>query len=157
MSRRSCLGLALLWCNVASAEPLVAHDAHEVRLMVAGKARRAVQLRPSTTGWRLELGTSRARVAEVFDVTPNTPARTFTLAVTAGEVVFDRTRFAGGHAYRLQLFTGDAPLATGFVYLVAEAPAKEAPRRRAQELRFEPAEDAPAADDRIQPVPKAPL
>jgi hypothetical protein len=149
--------IALFLAGTAWAEPLVARNGDEVRLVVAQKPRKALRIKPTASGWRLELGGARANgVAEVFDVTPGSPARTFNLAVSGGEVLFDRDRFTGGHAYRVQLFSDGRAGASGFVYLVAEAPVKVAPHG-AQRVRFE-AEEAPPPparpSDEIQPIKK---
>jgi hypothetical protein len=148
------------WAGLAQAEPLVARNGEEVRLVVAQKPRKALRLKPTPNhdGWRLELGSTRANgVAEVFDVTPGTQARTYNLSISAGEVLFDRARFVGGHAYRVQLFVDGRAGASGFVYLVAEGPAKVAPRTT-QRVRFDAEEPAPAKSaDEIQPIKKSPL
>ena len=157
---RAPIAFALLACLAGSAlaEPLTARNADEVRLTVAQKTRKALRLKPASEGWRLQLGGVGERgVAEVFDVTPNTPARTFTLPVSGGDLLFDRTRFSGGHVYRVQLRAGDRPGASGFVFLVADPPAKELPRKRAERVRFDANEPAQPSDDSIQPVAKAPL
>jgi hypothetical protein len=147
----------LLAGTAAFADGLPARNGDEVRLNVNQKSKKALRLRPAGEGWRLELGVTNANgVADVFDVTPGTPARTMAVNVNGGSILFDRVRFAGGHAYRVQLHSDGKATASGFVFLVPDPPAKEAPRRGAERLRFE-TDDKPVGDDKIQPVEKAPL
>ena len=137
---------SLLLSATAAAEPaLKALDPH-VRVVNA-RGHKALNLKASPTGWRLELRGEDDGVAEVFDVTPGSPARTVTLALRRGLVTFDRARFAGGHVYRVALRGDAATLGVGFVYLYPEAPAKmAAPERpRVQRLGFD-ASDAKGGD-----------
>jgi hypothetical protein len=151
----------LLFGAVAQADGLPARNGDEVRLNVNQKSRKATRLRPSSEGWRLELAASSANgAADVFDVTPGTPARTLSVMVNGGSLLFDRVRFVGGHAYRVQLRSNGRAIDSGFVFLVADPPLKVAPRRGAERLRFEPDEASKSskpADDKIAPVEKAPL
>jgi hypothetical protein len=155
---KSLLVASLLLSIPAAAEPLKARNTKEVRVAVSGKELRGLQVRPSTEGWKLELGAQRGSGAvEVIDVTPGTPARFVTVAITAGEVLFDRVRFLGGHVYRVQLRVDGQPSASGYVYLVPETPVKEAPRSRAERVRFDANEPEAKKDDAILHVEKSPL
>jgi hypothetical protein len=154
---RSTVFFLLLVSIAAHADALRARNGREVRVMVAQKPRRAIEVTPSAPGWRLEVDARGA--AEVFDVTPGTPARTFSLPVSAGALLFDRNRFAGGHVYRVQLRAGDSST-SGFVYLRPDPPTKDAPRRPREvtRLRFDTEEKAPPpSKDVILPVQKGPL
>ena len=155
---KSLLVASLLLSIPAAAEPLKARNTKEVRVAVAGRELRGLQVRPTTEGWRLELGAQRGSgAAEVIDVTPGTPARFVTVAITAGEVLFDRVRFVGGHVYRVQLRVDNQPSASGYVYLVPETPVKEAPRSRTERVRFDGNEQEAKHDVGIAPVEKSPL
>ena len=154
MSRALAL-LTLTLASTAQAEPLVPKNAVEVRLS-APRGKRAFALHPTKDGWLLELGPSAANgVAEVIDLTPGTPARTVALSVLGGQLRFDRARFAGGHAYRVQLRFDGKLGASGLVYLTPEAPAKDAPKKTIQRLRFDPDESASPTGDAIQTVDKS--
>jgi hypothetical protein len=148
----------LLVSSIALADGLPARNGDEVRVSVSQKSRKATRLRPSSEGWRLELGASSANgAAEVFDVTPGTPARTLSVMINGGSLLFDRTRFAGNHVYHVQLRSDGKANASGFVFLVADAPVKEAPRKGAERVRFESDEPSKPGDDKIQTVEKSPL
>jgi hypothetical protein len=155
------LFLSFLLCGaVAQADGLPARNGDEVRLNVNQRSRKATRLRPTGEGWRLELSATSANgAADVFDVTPGTPARTLSVMVNGGSILFDRVRFAGGHAYRVQLRSNGRAAESGFVFLVADPPPKELPRRGAERLRFddETAKSSKTSDDKIAPVEKAPL
>jgi len=156
-----CVVIGLLLCMglAAFADGLPARNGDEVRLSVNQKSRRATRLRPSPSGegWRLELGSTSANgAADVFDVTPGTPARTLAVSINGGSILFDRVRFAGGHVYRVQLRTDGKAGASGFVFLMADPPAKEPVRRGTERVRFDTDEPAPG-DDGIKPVDKSPL
>jgi hypothetical protein len=155
---KSLLVASLLLSIPAAAEPLKARNTKEVRVAVSGKELRGLQVRPSTEGWRLELGAQRGSgVVEVIDVTPGTPARFVSVAITAGEVLFDRVRFVGGHVYRVQLRVDGQPSASGYIYLAPETIVKEAPRSRAERVRFDANEPEAKKDDAILHVEKSPL
>ena len=155
---KSLLVASLLLSIPAAAEPLKARNTKEVRVAVSGRELRGLQVRPSTEGWRLELGAQRGSgAAEVIDVTPGTPARFVTVAITAGEVLFDRVRFVGGHVYRVQLRVDGQASASGYIYLMPETPVKEAPRSRAERVRFDANEPEAKKDDAILHVEKSPL
>jgi hypothetical protein len=157
--RSASLAFVLLFFASAGAEPLVARNGDEIRLLVAQKPRKAVRLKPEPqAGWRLELGGPHVSgVAELIDVTPGTPARTIAIAVSGGAAILDQVRFTGGHAYHVQVHLDGQPSASGFVYLVSGPPAKAAPRRGTQRIRFDK-DDAPApASDELQPSRKGGL
>jgi hypothetical protein len=146
----------LLVSTSAAAEPLIARNASDVRIAVAGKARHALALKPLPAGggWRLELAAD-ASAADIVDVTPGTPARTITVAVLGRTLRFDGVRFAGGHVYDVRLrAAGKTP--SGFIYLYPAPAAKEKPRKGAERVRFD-VDEAPAADDAIAPIDKGPL
>lgn len=149
---------SLLLSIPAAAEPLKARNTKEVRVAVSGRELRGLQVRPTSEGWRLELGAQRGSgAAEVIDVTPGTPARFVTVAITAGEVLFDRVRFVGGHVYRVQLRVDGQASASGYIYLAPEIVAKEPKRGHAERVRFDENEPAAAHDDAILHVEKSPL
>jgi hypothetical protein len=148
------LVLSGLFSGFAAAEPsLKALSGRQVRVAVAQKGKMALAVRASASGWRLELRAADNGVAEVFDVTPGSPSRTWTLAMTGGLVTFDRGRFAGGHTYRVSLHVDTQTTGVGFVYLYPEAPAKmAAPERpRTQRLRFD-GDDAKEAEGDSSPT-----
>ncbi|HEX4462311.1 MAG TPA: hypothetical protein VIA18_30250 [Polyangia bacterium] len=135
--------------GTAHSEPaLKALNARSVHVAVAAKGKSAVAVHASASGWRLELRAADSGVAEVFDVTPGSPTRTWTLAMNGGLVTFDRARFVGGHTYRVSLHVDTTTTGVGFVYLYPEAPAKlpKPERPRAQQLRFD-ANDKGGDDD----------
>lgn len=134
--------------------PLKALSARQVHVSVASKGKTALAVRPSPSGWRLELREADNGVAEVFDVTPGSPSRTWTLAMTGGLVTFDRARFAGGHTYRVSLHVDTTTTGVGFVYLYPEPPAKIAAPAppRTQRLRFDNADTHGEDDDETPTV-----
>jgi hypothetical protein len=139
----------------AQAEPqLKALSARQVHVSVASKGKTALAVRPSASGWRLELREADNGVAEVFDVTPGSPSRTWTLAMNGGLVTFDRARFAGGHTYRVSLHVDTTTTGVGFVYLYPEPPAKIAAPAppRTQRLRFDNADTHGDDDDETPTV-----
>ncbi len=139
----------------AQAEPaLKALSARQVHVSVASKGKTALAVRPSASGWRLELREADNGVAEVFDVTPGSPTRTWTLAMNGGLVTFDRARFAGGHTYRVSLHVDTTTTGVGFVYLYPEPPAKIAAPAppRTQRLRFDSADTHGDDDDETPTV-----
>jgi hypothetical protein len=139
------LGLAL----PASAEPLQAVNARDVRVTL-GKLQKAlgVDETPEKDGWRLQLRAPADGVAEVFDVTPGTPAITFSLRLVAGLISFDISRFAGGHTYHVAI-RGKSGTSAGLVYLYPDAvAAKQARRNATTRVKFEE-HDAPAGDGEI--------
>ena len=140
--------------GTAHAEPaLKALNARSVHVAVAQKGKSAVAVHASASGWRLELRAADSGVAEVFDVTPGSPSRTWTLAMNGGLVTFDRARFAGGHTYRVSLHVDTTTTGVGFVYLYPEAPAKlpKPERPRVQQLRFD-GNDTQGGDDNSGPT-----
>ncbi len=135
-----------------------------VRVKVGNNLRKGVGLRGEGDGWHLELPVSHPTeavdVAEIFDVTPGAPARTWTLAVRNDELRFDLQRFVGGHSYRVQLFSGDERRDTLWVLLFPSPRIEQtkelvrAPKEPPQQLRFVDHEPA-ASDDAIKPVAKS--
>lgn len=110
--RVATLILALLVSLPAAAVPLRAKNGSTMNLKVAGKHERGIGLRTDGKAWRLEIGALEG-TAEVFDVTPNVIASKWVVPVVNGALVFDATRFIGGHAYRVDLRHGGS----AFVYL----------------------------------------
>ena len=152
-------GTLLIPVAARASAPLPARDGESVRVVVNQRSRAAVALRPRAGAWRLSLAVG-ATSAEIVDVTPGTPARTLTLAVDGGELVFDDARFAGGHVYQVRLrLPRDRHDAIGFVYL-HPAPVAPSRARGPQHMSFgdEPTEaptPPPSSDDAIAPVPKS--
>lgn len=157
------LVLALLFLSLpAAADPLKAENASDVRVPMAAKLQRALGVRVTTEkdGWRLQLRAPVEGVAEVFDVTPGSPAVTFTLRLVAGMISFDLARFSGGHTYHVAVRSPQS-VSTGLVYLYPDASAVKQQARRgaagATRVRFEDNEPAPAGSDEITPEKKGSL
>ena len=144
------LALALLVSLPVAADPLKAVNAQDVRVPLAAKPLRALGVRgtPEKDGWRLQLRTPSDGTAEVFDVTPGTPAITFTLRLVAGLISFDLGRFAGGHTYHVAV-RGKSATSSGLVYLYPDAPIAKQSRAAATRVKFEDNEPAPAGSDEI--------
>jgi hypothetical protein len=142
----------------AFGQPLKARNVKEVRVALSGRAFKGLQVRPTPEGWRLQLGATQGTgSAEIIDVTPGTPARTVTVPISAGDVLFDRVRFAGGHVYRVQLRVDGQAASSGYVYLAPEVIAKEPKRAETERVKFDANEPAPAHEDAILHVEKSPL
>jgi hypothetical protein len=153
---RMAFAFVLLLALPVAAEPLKASNAQDVRVSVAARPQRALGVRatPDQSGWRLQLRAPVEGVAEVFDVTPGTPAITFTLRLVAGLISFDLARFAGGHTYHVAVKSASATgsgTSTGLVYLYPNATTLKQPRRAAAtRVRFDEHEaKAPAGSDEI--------
>jgi hypothetical protein len=156
--RKALVTAVLLFALPAAADSLKAANAREVRVAVASRSQRALGVRASADGsWRVQLRGPGAGTAEIFDVTPGTPAITLMVPVMAGQLVLDGVRFAGGHVYHV-VVRAEGQLASGFVYLYPEAKVAKEPRRAAaQRVRFDEGERPASGDDVIAPVKKAPL
>lgn len=137
---------ALFWSGIAAAAPFQARHAERVRVRVAGQMREGFGVRARAGVWRLDVGLAAARAsAEIIDVTPRTAARTLVVAVIGGELLFDPSRFTGGHVYRVQLRSAGSPLESAFVYLYPDVDLKVAPRPRgAKKVTFTADEPRPS-------------
>jgi hypothetical protein len=138
----------------ALAAPLEARNAEPVRVTVAKQAKQGFGLRARPEGWRLDLGPVGGNAtAEVVDITPGTAARTLMVVVNGDSLLFDNTRFWGGHVYRVQLRRAGQPVSSGIVYLYPDPQLKEAPRST-QPARVKFAADEQPADS-AAPAPVA--
>ena len=78
------------------------------------------------------------------------------LPMNGGELVFDATRFAGGHVYQLQVRGAGAKVASGFVYLYPQvaAPKGGSKRPAPQHLKFDEDAASSGGGDAIQIISK---
>ena len=146
------------WCAlaVAVAEPLPVKHIGAIHVSVANRKQKALGLHALRSGgWRLDLE-GDGDSADVIDLTPGTPARTFTVAVITNTLKFDALRFVGGHIYRVQLNGAKRP-SVSLVYLYPGAPTAQRPKKAAaQRLRFD-TEETPTHGDGISRVDKGKL
>jgi hypothetical protein len=128
-----------------------------MRLKVGNGTRRGVGLSHEADGWHLELASVESTIAQIIDVTPGAPARTLTLAIHDGELIFDPRRFAGGHVYQVSLMSDAASQGTRWVFLVPAPTRVKEPTvapKEPQQLKFIEHEST-NSDDTIQPVQKS--
>jgi hypothetical protein len=155
------IALALWATHAAAGEPTPPAKQLQpgpVRVLVANRTQLATGLHalPAGAGWRLDV-TSDAQSADIIDLTPGTPARTFTLSVLSRALRFDSMRFVGGHVYRVAL-RSRGRVSASLVYLYPDPAMAKLPKSGTQRVRFE-GDDAPAAadSDGIRPVNKGSL
>lgn len=153
---RTLIALAtLLVSTVALGAPLPARSGQTVRIAIAGHRQKGIGLRADSGGWRLALaGCDEAQLAEVSDVTDGATPSKWRVYVAGGALRFSAPRFLPGHAYRVELRSGQ----TGFIYLYP--PAGKSARQRMifsdEDAATDPA-PAGVTDDGIAIAPKGVL
>jgi len=135
--------------QAAVAGSMRAKHASSVRVAVRGHREAGFGLRGTSRGWRLDLGRVLTAV-ELVDVTDGAVPSRWVVEAVDGALTLDPERFLAGHAYRVELRSGESML----VYLYP--PSVSARSSRAERLVFgEESDDV--SDDGIAISPKSAL